>query len=104
MRHRLGASLGVGWRKGRSGSWEIDGISDEVLQAFSRRRTEIEETIAELEAEIGRRTTIDEVHAAITGTRTPKEPVDSADLVAEWWPQAQQRRPPPHEPDPSSAG
>src|SRR5690606_5866758 len=76
------------WRRGRSGSWELDGITDEVLRAFSRRRTEIEDTIAELEAEIGRRTTLDEVHAVITGTRAPKEAVDPADLVEGWWTRA----------------
>lgn len=85
MRHHLRSTLAVAWRRGRSGSWEIEGISDEILRAFSRRRTEIEDTIAELEAEIGRRTTLDEVHAVITGTRAPKEAVDPADLVHGWW-------------------
>jgi conjugative relaxase-like TrwC/TraI family protein len=88
MRHHLRSTLAVEWRRGRSGSWEIDGISDEVLRTFSQRRTEIEDTIAELEAEIGRRTTLDEVHAVITGTRAPKQEVDPADLVEGWWARA----------------
>ncbi len=88
MRHRLTTQLGVRWRRGRSGSWEIDGIDDTVLREFSRRRNEIEDAVAELEAEIGRRTSLDEVQEVITSTRAPKEEVDPADLVAGWWQRA----------------
>lgn len=88
MRHRLTTQLGVRWRRGRSGSWEIDGIDDTVLREFSRRRNEIEDAVAELEAEIGRRTSLDEVQEVITNTRAPKEEVDPADLVAGWWQRA----------------
>jgi conjugative relaxase-like TrwC/TraI family protein len=88
MRHQLTDSIGVRWRRGRSGSWEIDGIGDDVLREFSRRRNEIEEAIAELEAEIGRRTSLDEVQAVITGTRPAKEHVDPATLVEGWWERA----------------
>ena len=88
MRHRLTTQLGVRWRRGRSGSWEIDGIDDTVLREFSRRRNEIEDAVAELEAEIGRRTSLDEVQEIITNTRAPKEEVDPADLAAGWWQRA----------------
>ncbi|MDP9419917.1 MAG: relaxase domain-containing protein, partial [Actinomycetota bacterium] len=84
MRHQLTASLGVRWRRRRSGSWEIDGISEEVLREFSQRRNEIEDALAELEAEIGRRSTLDEVQSVIAGTRPAKEHVDPAALVAGW--------------------
>lgn len=88
MRHQLKDSIGVRWRRGRSGSWEIDGIGDDVLREFSQRRNEIEDAIAELEAEIGRRTSLDEVQAVITGTRPAKEHVDPATLVEGWWDRA----------------
>lgn len=88
MRHQLTDTIGVRWRRGRSGSWEIDGIGDEVLREFSQRRNEIEEAVAELEAEIGRRTSLDEVQAVITGTRPAKRDVDAAALVDGWWARA----------------
>lgn len=91
MRHRLTEALGVRWRRGRSGSWEIDGITDDVLREFSRRRNEIEDAVAELEAEIGRRSTLDEVQAVITGSRPAKEDVDPSTLVDGWWERARQR-------------
>ncbi|MEI2650920.1 MAG: relaxase domain-containing protein [Microthrixaceae bacterium] len=31
MRHQLTARLGVRWRPGRNGGWEIDGITDAVI-------------------------------------------------------------------------
>ncbi|MDP9387611.1 MAG: AAA family ATPase, partial [Actinomycetota bacterium] len=88
MRHQLSSALGVGWRRRPSGSWEIDGISEEVLREFSRRRNEIEDALAELEAAIGRRSNLDEVQAAVTGTRPPKVHVDPADLAEGWWKRA----------------
>ena len=88
MRHELTITLGVRWRRGRSGSWEIDGIDDAVLREFSRRRNEIEDAVAELEAEIGRRSTLDEVQTVITGSRPPKQDVDPATLVESWWARA----------------
>lgn len=89
MRHQLTATLGVQWRPGRNGGWEIDGISDEVVREFSRRRTEIEDALAELEEAIGRRSTIDEVQHVVTSTRSPKKDVDPSRLVAGWWERAE---------------
>ena len=88
MRHRLTETLGVRWRPGRSGGWEIAGISDELVKEFSRRRTEIDDALAELEEAIGRRSTLDEVQNIVTNTRSPKKEVDPSDLVAGWWERA----------------
>jgi conjugative relaxase-like TrwC/TraI family protein len=88
MRHQLTSTLGVRWHRRPSGGWEIAGISEEVLREFSRRRNEIEDALAELEEAIGRRASIDEVQAVVTGTRPAKENVDVADLVGDWWERA----------------
>ena len=46
LRHQLGRRLGVEWRPVRRGLAEIEGIPAEVLRAFSRRRIQIEESLA----------------------------------------------------------
>lgn len=88
MRYRLTTDLGVQWRRGRKGGWEIDGIPDSVLRAFSRRSNEVDEAVAELEALIGRTATIEELRGVITRTRPSKKRMDAGDLVAEWWERA----------------
>jgi conjugative relaxase-like TrwC/TraI family protein len=47
LRAELAAALGVEWSATRAGIAEIDGISSRVLRAFSRRRVEIEASLAE---------------------------------------------------------
>lgn len=89
MRYRLTEDLGVRWRAGRSGGWEVDGISDDVVREFSRRRTEIEDAVAELEEAIGRRTSLDELQSVVTSTRPAKEEVDPNSLIEGWWKRAQ---------------
>jgi conjugative relaxase-like TrwC/TraI family protein len=84
MRYQLSKRLGVRWRPGRAGGWEIDGIADELVREFSRRRSEIDDAIAELEEAIGRRTTLDEVQSIVSSTRPAKERVDPSQLVAGW--------------------
>jgi conjugative relaxase-like TrwC/TraI family protein len=84
MRKRLTDTLGVGWRPSASGGWEIDGIPDPVLREFSRRRNEIDEAIAHLEAEIGRSTTLAELQQVVANTRPPKQQADAADLASDW--------------------
>lgn len=88
MRHRLSEALGVRWRPSRSGGWEIDGIDDEVVREFSRRRNEIDDAIAELEEAIGRQSNLDEVQRIITNTRPDKTNVDPGRLVDGWWTRA----------------
>lgn len=46
LREELTQRLGVRWRPVRNGLAEIDGIPDKALRAFSRRRVEIEESMA----------------------------------------------------------
>ncbi|MEA2233456.1 MAG: hypothetical protein QOD83_3272, partial [Solirubrobacteraceae bacterium] len=46
LRRELGARLGVEWRLARNGISDIDGVSDAVIEAFSRRRAEIDAQVA----------------------------------------------------------
>ena len=89
MRHQLTRTLGVRWRPSRSGGWEIDGISDDLIRQFSRRRGEIDDAVAELEAAIGRTRTLDELQSIIVATRPDKQEVDPNQLVAGWWSRAE---------------
>jgi conjugative relaxase-like TrwC/TraI family protein len=84
MRHQLTRSLGVRWRPGRSGGWEIDGIPDPVLRAFSRRRSEIDDALRELEDAIGRDPTLGELDRIVLKTRPAKQHVPVTELVDGW--------------------
>ena len=88
MRCRLTTAIGVRWRRGRKGGWEIDGIPDEVLQEFSRRSNEIDDAVAELENLIGRTSSISELRGLVVKTRPAKRRADPEDLVAGWWARA----------------
>ena len=88
MRHQLTKTLGVRWRPGRTGGWEIAGIDNEVVREFSRRRNEIDDAIAELESAIGRHSNLEEVQRIITNTRPDKTDVDPSQLVEGWWTRA----------------
>lgn len=84
MRHHLTASLGIRWRSSRHGGWEIDGISDAVVREFSKRRTEIDDALRELEAEIGRGAHPNEVEHIVLRTRPAKNRTPVDDLVELW--------------------
>jgi len=88
MRHQLTRRLGVRWRRGRKGTWEIAGIPDPVLREFSQRSNEVDDAVAELEALIGRTATIGELRRMVTRTRPAKRRVAVEDLRAEWWDRA----------------
>ncbi|HEY8548236.1 MAG TPA: MobF family relaxase, partial [Acidimicrobiales bacterium] len=88
MRYRLTEALGVQWRPGSSGGWEVAGIPDEVLHEFSQRRNEIEDALREIEEAIGHGTSLEDVDRTALRTRPDKRHVDVADLVAEWWDRA----------------
>lgn len=91
MRYQLTKSLGVRWRPSRHGGWEIDGIDDALVREFSRRRTEIDDAVAELELAIGRTKTVDELQSIVLATRPAKDEVDPMQLVAGWWERARAR-------------
>lgn len=82
--------VGVRWRPGRRGGWEIAGMPDELLTHFSQRRNEIDEALRELEEAIGRGARPDEVEDVVLRTRKAKEQVDVEDLRAGWLRRARQ--------------
>ncbi len=84
MRHRLTTQLGVRWRPGRRGGWEIDGIDDRVVRGFSKRRNEIDDALAELEREIGRGAHPGEIETIVLRTRPAKSHTSVDELTAEW--------------------
>jgi conjugative relaxase-like TrwC/TraI family protein len=101
---RLSRGIGVEWELRQRGAdrnpqWEIAGISDELIAAFSSRTREIElkkdELIAGYVARHGRMPspkTIVELRAQATlATRPPKELRSLADLTAEWRRRASER-------------
>jgi conjugative relaxase-like TrwC/TraI family protein len=84
MRHQLSSMLGVRWRPGRKSGWEIDGISPQVIAEFSTRRSEIDDALRELEAEIGRGAHPKEIEHIVLRTRPAKNHTPADDLVAAW--------------------
>jgi conjugative relaxase-like TrwC/TraI family protein len=89
VRYELTARLGVGFRPARRGGWEIAGIDDPVLDEFSQRSREINETIRELEDAIGRTTTLGELRSVVATSRPARATVDNETaLVDSWWTRA----------------
>jgi conjugative relaxase-like TrwC/TraI family protein len=84
MRHQLTARLGVRWRPGRKGGWEIDGVTNPVIREFSRRRNEIDDALRELEEEIGRGAHPNEIEHIVLRTRPAKNHTPAAALVQQW--------------------
>ena len=80
LRHELTRRLGVEWTAIRSGVAEIKGVPSEVIRAFSRRREEI----LELMAERGERGGVAAQVAALQTRRVKAYGVDAAALVEEW--------------------
>src|SRR5918996_1137363 len=84
MRYQLTRSLGVRWRPGRSGGWEIAGIPDPVLREFSRRRREIDDALRELEDAIGHNPNLHELDRIVLKTRPAKQHVPVDELLDGW--------------------
>ena len=84
MRHRLSTQLGVRWRPGRTGGWEIAGITNAVIREFSQRRGEIDDALAELEAEIGRGAHPGEIEHIVLRTRPAKNHTPADELITTW--------------------
>jgi conjugative relaxase-like TrwC/TraI family protein len=47
LRHTLSARLGISWGEVHNGWVEVEGVPEAVVRAFSKRRDEIEEVVAE---------------------------------------------------------
>lgn len=88
MRYELTSAIGVAWRAGPGGAWEIDGIGDDAVTEFSQRSNEIAAAVAELEATIGRSATLDEKEAAVADTRPDKSATTAGELLDSWWSRA----------------
>ena len=84
MRHQLTNDLGVRWRPGRKSGWEIEGITNQVVGEFSKRRNEIDDALRELEEEIGRGAHPGEVEHIVLRTRPAKNHTPADDLIASW--------------------
>ncbi len=85
LRHTLSARLGISWREVHKGWAEVDGVPEAVVRAFSKRRDEIEEVVAESGYTSAR------AHQSATlSTRRAKEyAVDASTLDARWREEAQ---------------
>jgi len=89
VRYELTRRLGVTFRPGRHGGWEIDGIDDAVIDEFSQRTREINDAIRELEDALGRTTTLAELQTVIANSRPAKQAVDNeAAVIGQWWQRA----------------
>ena len=84
MRYQLTRSLGVRWRPGRKAGWEIAGIPEPVLREFSRRRSEIDDALRELEDAIGRDPSLRELDRIVLKTRPAKQHVPVDELLDGW--------------------
>jgi conjugative relaxase-like TrwC/TraI family protein len=84
MRYQLTRGLGVRWRPGRKGGWEIAGIPDPVLREFSHRRSEIDDALRELEDAIGHNPNLQELDRIVLKTRPPKQHVPVDELLDGW--------------------
>ncbi|HYZ99966.1 MAG TPA: MobF family relaxase, partial [Acidimicrobiales bacterium] len=84
MRYQLTRSLGIRWRPGRKTGWEIAGISDAVLREFSRRRSEIDDALRELEDAIGHNPSLEQLDRIVLKTRPAKQHVPVDELLEGW--------------------
>jgi conjugative relaxase-like TrwC/TraI family protein len=85
LRHTLSARLGISWGEVHNGWAEVEGVPEPVVRAFSKRRDEIEEVVAESGYTSARAHQI-----ATLSTRRAKEyGVDASTLEARWREEAQ---------------
>jgi conjugative relaxase-like TrwC/TraI family protein len=84
MRYQLTRSLGVNWRPGRKAGWEIAGIPDAVLREFSRRRSEIDDALRELEDAIGHNPSLEQLDRIVLKTRPAKQHIPVDQLLDGW--------------------
>lgn len=84
LRHQLTIRLGVTWGPVRNGIADIDGIPRHVLKAFSTRRAEIEQRMAERQEASPRAAMI----AALDTRQSKKQPESTVQLRVRWHKQA----------------
>ena len=80
FRHELTAMLSVAWREARNGIGDVEGVSDAVIDAFSRRRAEIDARVAQWG-----RTSAGARQSAALATRARKDYRVSPSMLAPEW-------------------
>ncbi|MEW6470682.1 MAG: MobF family relaxase [Actinomycetota bacterium] len=80
LRHTLTAALGVRWTKVRKGSAEVEGVPQPVIRAFSKRRDEIEDLVAE-----SGWTSARAHQAAALASRSPKDHLADTTTLEDGW-------------------
>ena len=80
LRRELTRRLGVGWQPVRNGMADIEGFTRHQIEAFSRRRQQLEEW----RQEQGLADTAAAREVAVLATRSPKRDRPLADLEVEW--------------------
>ena len=76
--------LGLGWWQRLDGVWEVAGVDDAGIRAFSQRRAEMDEVRKALEERLGRRISHVEENTIALSTRADKQAVDPIALRKEW--------------------
>ena len=79
LRHELSRTLGVEWQEPDKGWAELEGVPRSVIDAFSRRRAQVVERLAEQAT-----SSFYAARVAAVATREAKEEVDLPRLRAEW--------------------
>ena len=80
FRRELGARLGVRWQSARNGIADIEGVSPAVIDAFSRRRAEIDAQVADWG-----RTSASARQSAALATRARKDYGVTPEMLAGEW-------------------
>ncbi|MGE0728515.1 MAG: MobF family relaxase [Acidimicrobiia bacterium] len=80
LRHLLTARLGLGWSPVHNGYADVDGVPEQVIELFSKRRSEIAEVLAE-----SGNTSARAAQVATLQTRKPKGYQVDADTLYELW-------------------
>lgn len=75
---------GVDWWRRDDGMWELAGVDERAIREFSRRRSEMDEVRAALEAQLGRTLSHREEDTVALSTRAAKHGVDVERLVEDW--------------------
>jgi conjugative relaxase-like TrwC/TraI family protein len=76
--------LGLGWWQRPDGVWEVAGVDEASIRAFSQRRAEMDEVRKALEERLGRRISHEEENTIALSTRADKQAVDPIALRKEW--------------------